>query len=40
MNEKVNLVPYTDEDYEFVYKVKKDQGNIIQVFDKNTYPRN
>ena len=24
MNEKVNLVPYTDEDYEFVYEVKKD----------------
>lgn len=24
MNVKVNLVPYTDKDYEFVYEVKKD----------------
>ena len=24
MNEKINLIPYTDEDYEFVYEVKKN----------------
>lgn len=24
MNEKINLIPYTNEDYNFVYEVKKN----------------